>query len=78
MVHYLVSSILIHLQLRSEWFPAMPGCNIFNSEDSKLNIIVSLVTDIVLLLTMFVGLFRMRSHDDGTFGIGLLLWKQVR
>ena len=77
-LHYVVSSKLIHLQLRSDWSPFMSGCNIIDSDNSKPNIIVSLVTDVVLLLTMLIGLFRMRGHVDGKFGLGLLLWKQVR
>jgi hypothetical protein len=35
------------------------------------------MTDIVLLLTVLIGLFRWRSGGGGTFGIGGLLWKQV-
>jgi hypothetical protein len=30
-----------------------------------------------LLLTMLLGLLRIRSHCDGTFGLAHLLWKQV-
>lgn len=48
-----------------------------NSDSSKLYIIIVVVTDIVLLLTMLVGLFRWRSDGGGRFGIGGLLWKQV-
>ena len=47
-----------------------------NTERSKDNIIALLVSDVVLLLTMLVGLLRLRK--DGTlFGLGKLLWKQV-
>jgi len=35
------------------------------------------VTDIVLLLTMLVGLLRLRSNSGGTSGLAQLLWKQV-
>ena len=48
-----------------------------NSERNKLNIIVLLVTDITLLLTVLVGLLRLRGDGIGTFGVGKLLWKQV-
>ena len=48
-----------------------------NSEDNKLNIIVTLITDIFLLLTVLVGLIRLRYHGSGTLGLGRLLWKQV-
>ena len=36
------------------------------------------ITDILLLVVMFIGLLRMRRHAAGTFGLGRLLWKQVR
>jgi len=36
------------------------------------------VTDIILLLIMLVGLFRLRRNRCGTFGLAQLLWKQVR
>ena len=48
-----------------------------NSEDSKLNIIVIFITDIILLLMVLVGLIRLRYHGGGTLGLGRLLWKQV-
>jgi hypothetical protein len=37
-----------------------------------------LVTDLVLLVTMFVGLLRLRRQGAGRFALGRLLWKQVR
>ena len=52
-------------------------CVVANSDTSKLNIIVLLVTDVVLLSIVLVGLVRLRSEGNGTFGIGLLLLKQV-
>jgi hypothetical protein len=55
----------------------MPTCAVFNSHSGKLNIVVNLITDIVLLLIMLVGLLRLRSEGGATFGIGDLLWKQV-
>ena len=36
-----------------------------------------LVTDIVLLLIMLGGLFRLRRHSGGASGLIQLLWKQV-
>ena len=57
----------------------MPGqtvCVVLDTERSKDNIIALLVSDVVLLLTMIVGLLRLRK--DGTlFGLGKLLWRQV-
>jgi hypothetical protein len=36
-----------------------------------------LITDFVLLVSIFIGLLRLRHHGVGTRGLGLLLWKQV-
>jgi hypothetical protein len=47
-------------------------------ESSKPAIIGVLVTDIVLLLTMLIGLLRMRLKAGGAFGLARILWKQVR
>jgi len=35
------------------------------------------VTDIALLLIMFVGLLHLRRHGSCAFGLTHLLWKQV-
>lgn len=67
----------IHLQLRAEWSAVLPGCIVFNSDSSKVNFITSLTHDIVLLLAILVRLLRFRGDGSGTFGLGLLLWKQV-
>jgi hypothetical protein len=75
---YFGPSRLIHLQLRSEWEPTLRECIVLNSESSKLYIIIVVFTDIVLLITMLVGLFRWRRDGGVRFGIGGFLWKQVR
>jgi len=64
------------VRLRSDWADFLPGCIVFNSHSSKLNIIVSLITDTTLLLIMLVGLLRLHSNGLGTSGIWRLLWKQ--
>ena len=74
---YFCNSKLIHRQLRSDWSAALPGCNTFNSHSSKLNIIFSTVTDVILLLTVLIGLIRLRSYGGGMFDMGRFLWKQV-
>jgi len=74
---YFGPSRLIHLQLRSKWDVFLAQCIVTNSESSKLNIIVLLITDIVLLLIVLIGLLHTRHHGDSTFGIKRLLWKQV-
>ena len=48
-----------------------------NSEEIKPTFVVTLVTDIILLVTMLVGLFRLRTNANSAFGVGRLLWKQV-
>jgi hypothetical protein len=48
-----------------------------NLHISKLNILVTLATDIILLLIMFFGLLRLGFHERSAFGLGRLLWKQV-
>jgi hypothetical protein len=48
-----------------------------NIETTKHTVIMSLVTDIVLLVTMLLGLFRMCVRLGGRFGLGDFLWKQV-
>jgi len=65
------------MQLRAEWNVSLLGCIISNSHSSKLNIIVTLIVDIILLLVVLVGLLRWRSDGLSMFGIGRLLWKQV-
>jgi len=75
-----VTNIVIMIQgivrLRSNWSATLLGCDIFNSGNSKLNIISCVVTDLVLLLAVLVGLFRLRSYCSGTFHMGRFLWKQ--
>jgi hypothetical protein len=48
-----------------------------NPQIANLNTLVSFTTDIILLLIMFFGLFRLRFHKSSTFGMGRLLWSQV-
>ena len=49
-----------------------------NMEYDKLTFIIMFVTDVVLVFIMFFGLIRMRGRNGGMFGLGTLLWKQVR
>ena len=44
----------------------------------KVALISMLATDLILVFIMFLGLFRLRGRGGGMFGLGLLLWKQVR
>ncbi len=38
----------------------------------------SLVADVVLLLIMLIGLLRLLIGSGAAFGLGRVLWKQVR
>ena len=69
---------LISLQIRSSWDPELVSCSLPNVKSNTSVIISMLASDIVLLLIMFVGLFRLRHRGGGTFSLVRLLWKQVR
>jgi hypothetical protein len=43
----------------------------------KINILVTLCTDIALLLMMLFGLLSKHLYERSTFGLGRHLWKQV-
>ncbi len=43
----------------------------------RLSTIALLAADIVLILIMFVGLYRVRRRGGGLMGLGRLLWNQV-
>jgi len=49
------------------------------SLSNRLTLISLVATDIVLLLMMLVGLFRLRhdGYGSATFGLAQFLWKQV-
>jgi hypothetical protein len=63
-------------QLRAAWVPAQSVCEVLNTESSIQTVVAMLVTDVVLLITMLVGLLRLRPYGT-TFGVGKLLWMQV-
>jgi hypothetical protein len=62
--------------MRDIWVPG-GGCGLTNVHTNMLNILVTLATDISLLLIMFFGLLRLGFHERGAFALGRLLWKQV-
>jgi hypothetical protein len=43
----------------------------------RLSTLAVLVTDVVLLLIMLFGLFRLRRDAGGSMALGRLLWNQV-
>jgi hypothetical protein len=67
---------LIYSQLHSAWTSAPDTCVVFNTESSKLVLLVTLVTDIVLLLIMLAGLLLQLQYGDMP-GVRSLLLKQV-
>jgi hypothetical protein len=68
---------LIYLQLRAAWDLPSQTCTILNSEEIKPTLIVTVITDIILLVTMLVGLSPLITDSSCAFGLGRLLWKQV-
>ncbi|KAH9956517.1 hypothetical protein BC827DRAFT_1385966 [Russula dissimulans] len=78
-VAFLIQGIVrayIYAQIRSAYLETMNICMVTNVQSLKLNIIVTLVSDILLLLIMLIGLLRLRYHEHGAFSMGRLLWKQ--
>jgi hypothetical protein len=65
------------LQLHAKRLPQQDHCMVPNSESGKLNIIVTLVTDAILLLIMLVGLLRIRRYGGSTSCLAHFMWKQV-
>ncbi|KAF8504759.1 hypothetical protein F5888DRAFT_781973 [Russula emetica] len=63
------------VRIRAIWEPGTT-CLVPNLHIYELNILVTLATDIILLLIMFFGLLRLGFHERGAFGLGRLLWKQ--
>jgi hypothetical protein len=51
---------------------------VLDIHSTKLNTITTLVTDIALLLIMLIGLLRLGFHEPGVYGLGRLMWRQVR
>ncbi|KAI9453602.1 hypothetical protein F5148DRAFT_1289011 [Russula earlei] len=64
------------VRLRSIWSESLRTCLVLNSEINKANITVTLITDVVLLLTVLAGLIGLRRLGGGAFGIGRILWNQ--
>ncbi|KAH9988683.1 hypothetical protein BJV77DRAFT_729468 [Russula vinacea] len=51
-------------------------CTVLNIQEAKAAIIASFLTDILLLIIMLVGLFRLDSHRHGALATGRFLWNQ--
>jgi len=63
-------------RLRAAWDLPSQTCTILNSEEIKPTLIVTVITDIILLVTMLVGLSPLITDSSCAFGLGRLLWKQ--
>jgi len=74
----ILHSGLIPSQVRFVWLPEQRACASSNVDGIRLALIVTLITDIILLVIVLVGLFRMRPSGGGSFGLQGVLWKQVR
>jgi hypothetical protein len=47
-------------------------------EHDKFALIILFTADLALVFIMFLGLLRFLSRGGGMFGMGCLLWQQVR
>jgi hypothetical protein len=64
----------IHLQFRSSI--NVEGCA-FRVDSIRLSTIATFASDIILILIMLFGLYRLRRGGGGLMGLGRLLWNQV-
>jgi len=59
-------AFLIHgmTLVKSVWLPAQGACFTEDSQKAKVNVLVSATTDLILLLTMLVGVLRLESGSS--------------
>jgi hypothetical protein len=74
----ILHSRLIPSQVRFVWLPEQRACASSNVDGIGLALIITLLTDILLLVIVLVGLLRVRRSGGGSFGLQGVLWKQVR
>ncbi|KAH9974547.1 hypothetical protein BGW80DRAFT_146517 [Lactifluus volemus] len=72
-VAFLIQGVV---RLRSAFGPEATTCVVRNSDIAELNVIVTFVTDIILLLMMLGGLLHLRRQGGGLLDLGNFLWKQ--
>jgi len=70
---FIISAIV---RMRSAWDQVLKDCIVLNTEENKPSIIITLITDIILLLIVLIGLLRLLHDGGGSFALGRLLWKQ--
>jgi hypothetical protein len=51
---------------------------LLNLSVTKPNTLVTLASNVILLVIMLIGLLSNHLYDSSAYGIGRLLWKQVR
>ncbi|KAH9964958.1 hypothetical protein BC827DRAFT_902809 [Russula dissimulans] len=64
------------IRLRFAWFTDSRECLVQSVKSFQLSLIVALITNIVLLLTVIVGLLRLGCSVGGSFGLQRFLWNQ--
>ncbi|KAF8487278.1 hypothetical protein DFH94DRAFT_849689 [Russula ochroleuca] len=64
------------VRIRSAWNPLLQSCVVLNTEDNKANIIVTFISDVILLGIMLIGLLILRRESGIVFPLGSLLWNQ--
>ncbi|KAH9034467.1 hypothetical protein EDB85DRAFT_2289062 [Lactarius pseudohatsudake] len=71
-------AFLIHdiTKLRATWVPVPGVCAVLNIESSRNTVILTLVTDVILCLTMLVGLLRLRQNGTTMVALWNFLWRQ--
>ncbi|KAH9013739.1 hypothetical protein EDB85DRAFT_2157971 [Lactarius pseudohatsudake] len=71
-------AFLVHdiTELRATWVPVPGVCAVLNIESSKNTVILTLVTDVILCLTMLVGLLRLRQNGTTMVALWNFLWRQ--
>jgi len=63
-------------RFRQEWDNSIGSCTTINFQSTKVTMVVAFVTDILLLIIMLAGLFRLGCHRHGSLATGRLLWNQ--
>ncbi|VDB95601.1 unnamed protein product [Peniophora sp. CBMAI 1063] len=56
------------------WVPLQATCLVLNTQTSQANVTVTLCTDVILLVSMLIGLLRRRQAR--TYGLWRVLWNQ--
>ncbi|KAF8264183.1 hypothetical protein EI94DRAFT_510321 [Lactarius quietus] len=62
-------------RVHARWAPTASVCEGLNPETAKITTIGVLIADVSLLLTMLIGLLRLRVHGT-MFALGQFLWKR--